>query len=233
MQESLEQLQVTNVETYFLHSPDPTTPIEETLSAIQELYLAGKFKRFGLSNFNAEELVDVYDLCRERGYVLPTVFQGNYNPVARHAERDLFPLLRKLSIAFHAYSPLAGGFLAKSPEQFEAPIEGRWDPGSEVGRLYNRLYNKPHLIAALMQWGEAADKARCTRAALAYRWVRYHSSIRVESGDAILIGASSKEQLLQTLACLKDGPLPQAVLPIIEAVWQQVKDEAPHGNFHG
>lgn len=182
-----------HVETYFLHSPDPAIPIVETLSAIQELYLTGKFKRFGLTNFDVEELDNVYNVCRERGYALPTVFQGNYSAVARQAESDLFPLLRKLNITFYVYSPLAGSFLAKSPEQFEAPIEGRWDPSSEVGKLYNRLYNKPHLVAALKQWGEAADKAGCTRAALAYRWVRYHSSIKAQHGDAILTGASSKE----------------------------------------
>jgi len=213
MRQSLRQIQLDQVETYFLHSPDPTTPIEETLSAIQELYLAGKFKRFGLSNFDAEKLENVYNVCRERGYVLPTVFHGNYSAVARHAESDLFPLLRKLNIAFYVYSPLAGGFLAKSPEQFEAPNKGRWDPSSEIGKLYNRLYNRPQLVAALKQWGEAADKAGCTRAALAYRRVRYHSSIKAQHGDAILIGASSKEQLLQTLDCLEDGPLSQEVLP--------------------
>lgn len=54
MQHSLEQLHVTRVETYVLHSPDPATPVEETLSAIQELYMAGKFKRFWPFRFQWE-----------------------------------------------------------------------------------------------------------------------------------------------------------------------------------
>lgn len=53
MHKSLEKLRLEHVETYFLHSPDPDTPLEETLGAVKELYTAGKFKKFGLSNFRA------------------------------------------------------------------------------------------------------------------------------------------------------------------------------------
>ena len=233
MRESLAMLKTNQMETFFLHSPDPDTPIEETLEAVQELYESRKFKRFGLSNFTAQDLEQIYSLCRKKGYVLPTVFQGNYSPVARHAEKDLIPLLRKLNIRFYVYSPLAGGFLAKSTEQFEAPIKGRWDPHSEVGKLYNHQYNKPHLVAALKQWGEAAEKAGCTRAALAYRWVMYHSVVSGKYGDGLIFGASKLEQIGQTLDCFRDGPLPKDVLPLIEEIWQNVQDEAPFDNYHG
>ena len=76
---------------------------------MQGLYIAGKFKRFGLSNFNVEELQEAYDLVSSKGYVLPTVFQGNYSLIARHVEENLFPLLRKLGISFWVYSVLREG----------------------------------------------------------------------------------------------------------------------------
>ena len=92
-----------------LAAPDHKTPIEETLEAINEVHKQGHFKRFGLSNYQAEDVERIYKHCKEHNYVLPTVYQGNYSPVARKQEQLLFPTLRKYNIAFYAYSPLAGG----------------------------------------------------------------------------------------------------------------------------
>lgn len=102
-----------------------------------------------------------------------------------------------------------------------------------MGNLYNQLYNKPHLFAALKDWGEAAEKANTTRAALAYRWVLHYPTIKPELNDGIIMGASTVEQVRQTLECLRDVPLPQDVLPMIEKIWQNVKHEAPLDNYHG
>lgn len=221
------------IETFFLHSPDPATPLEETLEAVQELYQEGKFRRFGLSNFNVEELRRVHEICAARQYVLPTVFQGNYSAVARHVEEELFPVVRELNMSFWAYSPLAGGFLAKTSDYFRNPInKGRWNPDTEVGKLYNHLYNKPHLIAALDTWGEAAERAQCTRAALAYRWVKHHSNLSAKHGDSLLMGASTVEQVSETLQCLNDGPLTPEVVQMIDGIWDTVKDESPFDNYH-
>ncbi len=234
IEESLEKLKVTQLEVFFFHSPDPDTPLEESLQTLHELYEEGKFKHFGLSNFRVEQVQQVYDICSANKYVLPTVFQGNYNAVARRAEDELLPLLRKLKISFFAYSPLAGGFLAKSSDQFKGPLSGRWDTEGPIGQLYHKLYNKPQLIAALDKWGEAAEKAGSTRAALAYRWVVHHSAIKAENGDAVIIGASTIKQLQETLAAsVSGGPLPDEVVALIEEVWETVKDEAPLDNYNG
>lgn len=231
--ESLEKMHIDHIETFFLHSPDPATALEETLEAIQELYKERKFERFGLSNFNTDEVRRVHDICTAQGYVLPTVIQGNYSAVARHVEQDFFSLIRELKMSFWVYSPLAGGFLAKTSEYFRNPVnEGRWNPDTTVGKLYNHLYNKPHLVAALDTWGDAADKANCSRAALAYRWVKYHSCIDAAQGDCIIMGASTVDQVRETLECLNDGPLPSAVVQMIDGIWETVKDEAPFDNYH-
>lgn len=96
------------VDIYYLHAPDHSIPFEETLDGINKLYQQGSFKRFGLSNFHAEDVHKVYDICEKNGWVKPTAYQGNYNAVARKQETVLFPTLRKLGMCFYAYSPLAG-----------------------------------------------------------------------------------------------------------------------------
>ena len=135
-----------------------------------------------------EDVRRVYDYAKSKGYVLPTVFQGNYNPVARHHEKTLFPLLRELEIAFYAYSPLAGGFLVKDAHTLKTgSVQGRWDPGTPLGKAYNDIYTKPSLLEALSEWEAIANEARVSKAVLAYRWVMYNSKLSVEHGDGIIV----------------------------------------------
>lgn len=101
--DSLAALQMTQVDIEYLHHPDRATPFEETCEALNEAYLEGKFKRFGLSNYTADEVQKFVEICEARGFVKPTVYQGHYNPVVRGAEKDLFPVLRKHNIAFYAW----------------------------------------------------------------------------------------------------------------------------------
>jgi aflatoxin B1 aldehyde reductase len=101
------------------------------------VYKTGAFKRFGLSNYAPSDVQKAYDICKKNNWVLPTCYQGNYSPVARRQETELFPTLRKLGIAFYAYSPLAGGFLTKTVEQIKDGA-GRFNvrsPHAGVGRF--------------------------------------------------------------------------------------------------
>jgi len=226
-------LKVDSVETYYLHAPDSATPIEETLSAINDLHKQGKFKNFGLSNFSPEQVQQIYDIASKNNYVLPTVYQGNYNPVARHIETDLFPVLRKLNIRFYVYSPVAGGFLSKTVDQIKQGGQGRWDPNSFMGQLYHGLYNRPKVLEGLEEWGRIANESGISRTELAYRFVAFHSAVKAENGDAIIVGASRLEQLEQTVEGLRRGPLPKEVVERIEGVWELVKNDAPINNFEG
>ncbi|SCW01921.1 LAFE_0E10198g1_1 [Lachancea fermentati] len=229
--ESLSLLGVDSVEIYYLHCPDPEVPIEETLEAVDVFYKQGRFKRFGLSNFTPEDVQKVYDIAVEKGYALPTVYQGNYNAVARKIESDLFPVLRKLNIAFYAYSPIAGGFLAHTPDEITTGSKGRFDNNSPVGKLYQALYNRPKLIEALERWGLIAEKAGVTSAVLAYRWITYHSALDYARGDALIVGSRTPQQLRDTLKAIEDGPLDKNIVAEIDAVWERAKADAPVNNY--
>lgn len=227
MEKSLRELGVASVDTYYLHTPDGATPLEETLSAIQQLYEEGKFRVFGVSNMSAVEVQRVYDVAKQNSYVRPSVYQGNYNPVARHMQRDLLPLLRQLGIKFYAYSPLAGGFLAKTARDIRAAdtLSGRWSRDDPVGRMYHQLYNRPSLVRALEKWEQLADDNGVKMAELAYRWMLYHSSLSGDLGDAIVVGARRASQLEETLRFARKGPLEEHILPHIEDIWQLVENE--------
>jgi len=233
VEKSLSDLGVSSVELYYLHGPDPATPLEETLSAIQEIYAAGKFKKFGISNFLPDDTQKIYDIQKAANSVLPTVFQGNYNPVARQNELDLIPLLRKLNIAFYAYSPIAGGFLVKDPAVLRAGKGvGRFNKELAVGKMYSTIYGKESLYDSLEEWAKIAADAGISRAALAYRWVTFHSALKAEHGDGVILGASKSSQLEESLDAIKAGPLDEAIAKRVDAIWDVVKDEAPRDNWN-
>jgi len=100
---SLEALQIAQINILYLHQPDRATPFEETCEAIDAAYKAGKFKKFGLSNFTADEVKQVLEICERRSFVKPSVYEGQYNPVVRGGEKELFPLLRRHNISFYAW----------------------------------------------------------------------------------------------------------------------------------
>ncbi|KAH6721906.1 NADP-dependent oxidoreductase domain-containing protein [Leptodontidium sp. MPI-SDFR-AT-0119] len=230
---SLKELQVEQVDIFYLHSPDPSTPIEETLAAIQEIYAAGKFKRFGLSNFRPADVQKIYDIQAAAKSVLPSVFQGNYSAVSRHIESDLFPLLRKLKISFYAYSPIAGGFLVKDAKSLrEQSAGGRWGKDSPIGDMYVKMYTKDSMLDALDQWETIAKDAGIPKASLAYRWIAYHSSLKATDGDAIIIGASRPSQVEDTCSYIKQGPLDAKIAERASALWKSIEKDAPIDNWN-
>lgn len=87
----------------YLHAPDRTTSFEETCRAMDAEWRKGKFARFGLSNYRADEVEAIVDICEREGLVKPSVYQGRYNAIIRGGEEVLFPILRKHGIAFYAY----------------------------------------------------------------------------------------------------------------------------------
>jgi aflatoxin B1 aldehyde reductase len=230
-QESLQKLGVKQIDIFYIHAPDSTAKPQDFLPVIDELHKEGVFKRFGLSNFLPEQVQEIHDAVKKGGWVLPTAYQGNYNPVARKQDTELFPVLRKLGISFYAYSPLAGGFLTKTKQQITEGA-GRFDASKPVGQIYLGLYSKPAYLEALGEWERIAKEEGVSRAELAYRWVSYHSPLKPEQGDAIIVGASSVKQLEETLEGLERGPLSDKAAKAIDGVWEMVKHEAPLDNFN-
>lgn len=137
------------------------------------------------------------------------------------------------TVAFYAYSPIGGGFLAKTPEQLKEG-KGRWDPEGFIGQLYKHLYvDRPTMISALTTWNEIAKSEGVPAAELAFRWVFHSSILDGSKGDTVIIGASSLAQLRQTVAAIRRGPVSAAAQEKIQAVWESVKQDAFLDNING
>lgn len=224
LNESLIRLGVDYVDTYYLHFPDPYTPINSVLEACADLYRQGKFKELGLSNFPAWLVADVWHRCDKEGYIKPTVFEGIYNPLTRKAEIELDACLNQFGMRFYAYNPMAGGLLTGRYEKFEvAPTDGRF-----THRLnYQGRYWKKSYFDAVAVIKESANRHGMTTVEATYRWLAYHSMLDGNRGDAIIIGASKLHHLKQNMESVHAGTLPEELVKAFDKAWEISKADSP------
>jgi aryl-alcohol dehydrogenase-like predicted oxidoreductase len=121
---SLERLRTDHVDLYYLHKPDPATPIAETLGALDELVQEGRVRAIGCSNFSAEQLAEADRAARELGTARFTVLQNHYNLLRRDDDEGVLPLCRELGVSYIPYFPLASGLLTGKYRRNEPAPEG-------------------------------------------------------------------------------------------------------------
>ena len=221
IEESLADLGVESVDIMYLHAPDITTPVEETLAAIDAAHKAGKFNEFGLSNYAAWEVAHIHGLCKAAGYVLPTVYQGMYNMFTRGVEAELIPALRVLGMRFYAYNITAGGLLTGKHKADDSPDEGRFNGTTLWGQAYRKRFWNGVMFSAIESLNQALDAHAAESGttispfAAAIRYLAFHSKLTPE--DGLILGASSSRHIVSNAATLKDGPLPESIVDAINS----------------
>ena len=225
---SLKDLGTDVVDILYLHAAERATPFAQTLEAIDKLHKAGKFVRFGISNFTAFEVAEIVLTCKYNGWVRPTVYQGMYNIITRSIEAELIPACRRYGLDIVVYNPIAGGlFSGKIKSTDMVPDEGRFSDKSTTGKPYRERYYRDSTFRALQTIEAATEKAGLTIIETALRWVVHHSALKIKDGnDGIIIGVSSLEQLEGNLDNLEKGPLPKEVVAALEEAWQIAKPDA-------
>jgi aryl-alcohol dehydrogenase-like predicted oxidoreductase len=132
LEASLERLRTDYVDLYYLHKPDSTTPIAETLGALDELVRAGTIRAIGCSNFSATQLSEADAVAREGGLTRFTVLQNHYSVLRREDDDDVLPLCRELGVSYIPYFPLASGLLTGKYQRGEPAPEGTRLAGREI-----------------------------------------------------------------------------------------------------
>ena len=222
--ESLERMRLSTVDTVFLHFPDPATPVEGVLGAMADLHDQGKYKELGLSNFPAWMVADVWNICDKHGWVKPTVFEGVYNPLTRRAEGELNDCINNYGLRFYAFNPMCGGLLTGKYGKFEdAPTDGRFTHRPN----YQGRYWKKSFFEGVDIIKTAAEQHGISSIEATYRWLAYHSMLNADRGDAILIGASKLNHLISNMETVKAGPLPEEIVAAFDEAWKITKGDSP------
>lgn len=193
---SLRRLGTDYIDLYQVHSWDSETPIDETMSALDDLVHSGKVRYLGCSNFLA------YQLARSigRSEVLRTAkfasVQPRYNMLFRENERELLPLCQEEGIAVIPYNPLAGGFLSGKHLRGEPTPGGRFTLGYAAGR-YQERYWHDRMFDTVDSLRDMAIEAGVSLPTLAMQWVLANPVI-----TSPIIGASRPEQLADVVAAV-------------------------------
>jgi aryl-alcohol dehydrogenase-like predicted oxidoreductase len=122
---SLRRLRTDVIDVYQMHEPDPLTPIEETLGALNDLVADGKVRWIGSSNFSGAQIEAAEEISRGAGFPRFVSAQNEYSLVERQAEDEVLLVCEKLEIGFLPYFPLASGLLTGKYRRGEEATEGR------------------------------------------------------------------------------------------------------------
>ena len=193
--QSLRRLQTDHVDLYQLHSDDASTPLDETLEALDVIVRSGRARYIGVSNFLAYRLAKALgraELLRTAKFVS---VQPRYSLLFREIERELLPLAAEEGLGVIPYNPLAGGLLTGKHRAGSAPTPGtRFTLGSAATRYQERYWNE-RAFSTVEQLGRLAAQAGVPLATLSVAWVLANPLV-----TAPLLGASRPEQLDDTLA---------------------------------
>lgn len=192
---SLKRLQVETIDLYQLHRPDPSVPIDETLSALTDLVRQGKVRYVGCSTFPAWGVMEALMMSELKGYVRFVSEQPPYNLLDRRIENGLVPLCQAHGLAILPWSPMAMGILAgRYDSERDYPADSR---AGRVGGIYAERVTERGIQVG-HQFSQLAKEAGLSPAQLAILWVKEQTGI-----TAPLIGPKSVEQLEHLLPVLE------------------------------
>ncbi len=209
---ALRRLQMDYVDLVFCHRPDPNTPIEETVRAMDIVIKQGKAFYWGTSEWSAAEILRADGLARQYGLTPPSMEQPQYNMLTRERfEKEYMPLYTELGYGTTIWSPLASGILT-----------GKYNQGIPAGTratLPGYEWLREHVITP-----ERVDKTKrlqplaadlgCSMAQMALAWCLKNPNV-----STVITGASRREQVVENMKALEVVPkLTPDVLETIEGV---------------
>lgn len=225
VEDSLRRLQTDYLDIYFLHQPDYSVPIEESLEAMNTLVSQGKIRYVAHSNYAGWQICEMHWIAEKKGFQAPMIGQPMYNLLARGIEQEYLPLSKHLGVANIVYNPLAGGLLSGKHDPKNVPAGGRFDPAFWGSNLYQSRYWHEPVFNAVGELKKIAAAAGRSLPSLAFNWILHHSGVQ-----GIIMGASRLEHLEQNLKTCKEGPLSGDTLKACDEVWETLRGPIPPYN---
>lgn len=220
---SLRRLRTDYIDLYQAHMPDPQTPIDETLSALDSLVKSGKVRYIGCSNYAAWQLAQAIGRSELHNWARYDCVQPRYNILYREIENELLPLCRDQGVGIIVYNPLAGGMLSGKYTGDEPPRPGTRFTLGISGELYRDRYWHSAQFDAVNTLKDYFKGRGIDLATASVAWVLNQPGV-----TSAIVGASRPEQLQATLAaadCVLDADAKAAC----DAIWWTLPRRPPVG----
>ncbi len=212
LDQSLRRMRLEYVDIFYSHRPDPETPLEETVFALDTAVRQGKALYAGISSYSGLDTERVLEICNENGWVKPIIHQPSYSLLNRNIEDDVLPVCKSRGLGTIAFCPLAQGLLTNKyletiPEDSRAVHPDGFLKKESV---------TPQIVERLKRLNDVARSRGQTMAQLALAWVlRPQAAGRVCSA---LIGASRPEQIAENIRALEANEFSEEELALIESI---------------
>lgn len=193
VEQSLKRLNTDRLDLYFLHHYDPHTPIEQMLTALDDLVRQGKILYPAVSNWSAWQIAKSLGISQFSRLARFECIQPMYNLVKRQAEVEILPLAESENMAVVSYSPLGGGLLSGKYTTKTRPKAGR----IVENKMYSSRYGDESNYQVAERFSAYAQQHDTHPATLAVAWVMAHDAV-----TAPIIGARNPDQLAPSLAAL-------------------------------
>ena len=197
VEDSLRRLRTDYLDLYQAHMPDPTTPLEETLWAFDDLVRQGKVRYVGCSNYPAWQVALALGISARQNLARFDCVQPRYNLLYREIESELLPLCRDQGLGVIVYNPLAGGFLTGRYRSRESLLPGTRFTVGKTGELYRERYWHQAQFEAVEQLQRFFEPRGKSIVQVAIAWVLAQQGI-----SSAIVGASRPEQLDESLAAV-------------------------------
>ncbi len=194
---SLRRLGTDYVDLYQIHRWDYSTPIEETLRALDDIVRAGRARYIGASSMFAFQFSRSLALADARGWTRFVSMQNHYNLVYREEEREMIPLCLEEGIGLIPWSPLARGLLAGNRRRAESPAARGETPRAKTDAFAHELYGEENDFEIADRCGEVASRRGIPPAQVALAWLLQKPGV-----TAPIIGATRLDQLDQAVGSL-------------------------------
>jgi len=212
LDQSLKRLGLDYVDIFYSHRPDPNTPLEETLSALDLIVRQGKALYAGVSNYRGAFYVQAEELVRQRHWTPITIHQPNYSLLDRWIEKDLLPYTKTYHTGVIVFSPLAQGLLSNKYLDPACPIPADSRAADPDGYLRAEKVT-PELVARIRKLDALAKKRGQSLAQMAIAWV-----LRGPEVTSALIGARTPEQIRDCVGALAQPGFSAEELTAIDAI---------------
>jgi len=194
VEDSLRRLKTDWIDLYQLHQPDPLTPLDETMQALDDLVTQGKIRYIGCSNLPSWQVVESQWLSKSMGLNRFVSCQDEYNILNRDVESELIPAMQKYGCGLLPYFPLASGLLTGKYKRTEMPEGARL---TDMPTFANRIYLTDENFDIVDRLKKFANKTGHSILELAFSWMASRPTTA-----SIIAGATKPEQIDANVAAI-------------------------------